>query len=58
LQQRDTSGANAKEIKKTQEDITKTRESLLDSAVDNIINNLKELYEEQEETRQAEIEYR
>lgn len=58
LQQRDTSGANAKEIKKTQEDIAKTRESLLDSAVDNIINNLKELYEEQEETRQAEIEYR
>ena len=58
LQQRDTSGANAKEIRKTQEDITKTRESLLDSAVDNIINNLKELYEEQEETRQAEIEYR
>lgn len=58
LQQRDTSGANAKEIQKTQEDITKTRESLLDSAVDNIINNLKELYEEQEETRQAEIEYR
>ena len=58
LQQRDTSGANAKDIKKTQEDIAKTRESLLDSAVDNIINNLKELYEEQEETRQAEIEYR
>ena len=58
LQQRDTSGANAKEIQKTQEDIAKTRESLLDDAVDNIINNLKELYEEQEETRQAEIEYR
>ena len=58
LQQRDTSGANAKEIKKTQEDIAKTRESLLDNAVDNIINNLKELYAEQEETRQAEIEYR
>ena len=58
LQQRDTSGANAKEIKKAQEDIAKTRESLLDNAVDNIINNLKELYAEQEETRQAEIEYR
>lgn len=57
LMQRDTSGANAKEIKSLEEEINKDRQDLLDKNVDNIINNMKELYEKQAEARDAEIEY-
>lgn len=58
LKMRDTSGANAKEIQKLQEDTQKKREELLDNTVDDIVKGLKEVYEEQQETRDAEIEYR
>lgn len=58
LKMRDTSGANAKEIQKLEEETQKKREDLLDKTVDDIIQNLKELYDEQQETREAEIEYR
>ena len=57
LMRRDTSGANAKEVKSLEEEIDKDRQDLLDKNVDNIINNMKELYEKQAEARDAEIEY-
>ena len=57
LQQRDTSGANAVSNQKLEKEIQKDEQSLLDESIDNIINNLKELYELQDETRQDEIEY-
>ena len=57
LMQRDTSGANRVETAKLEKDIEKQREDLLDKSVDDIINNLKELYETQQEAREAEVEY-
>ena len=57
LMRRDTSGTNAKEVKSLQKDVEKTQQDLLDKSVDNIINNLKEFYDLQKETREAEIEY-
>ena len=57
LLERDTSGANAKEILKQQDDIEKTRQNLLDKGIDNIIKGLKDLYNDQKKTRDAEIKY-
>lgn len=57
LMKRDTSGANAKEVKKLQEDVEKTQQDLLDKSVDKIIEELNELYKTQKETRELEIEY-
>lgn len=57
LQLRDTSGANALNNQKLQDEIKKDEQSLLNETIDNVLNNLKELYELQEETRQDEIEY-
>lgn len=57
LLQRDTSGANQKDVLKLQKEIQKDRTSMLDSVVDNIINDLKELYETQKETREEELKY-
>ena len=57
LLQRDTSGANQKEILKQQEDIEKSRQSLLDKGIDNIIKGLKDLYSDQKKTRDAELKY-
>lgn len=57
LMQRDTSGSNAKDIKNLQKDIQKDQKTLFDSNVDNILDGLKELYDLQKETREAEIEY-
>ena len=57
LMQRDTSGANAKDIQKLENDIENDREKLLDQSIDTIINDMKEVYEKQAEARDAEIEY-
>ena len=57
LLQRDTSGANQKAVQSLQKEIEKDRRSMLDSAVDDVVNNLKELYETQKETRDIEIKY-
>ena len=57
LIQRDTSGANRKDIQKLQKEIQKDRTSMLDTSVDNIINNLKEMYELQKESREDELKY-
>lgn len=57
LQQRDTSGANQLSNQKLEKEIQKDEQSLLDSSIDDIVNNLKEFYELQDETRQDEVEY-
>lgn len=57
LMQRDTSGSNKKDIQKLREEVEKDQRTLFDKNVDNIIDGLKELYELQKETREAEIEY-
>ena len=57
LLQRDTSGANQKEVLSLQNEIEDDRQNLLDTEVDNLIESMKELYEQQKEARDAEIEY-
>lgn len=57
LMQRDTSGSNAKEVQKLENDIEKDRQKLLDDSIDTIINGMKEVYEKQAEARDAEIDY-
>lgn len=57
LLQRDTSGANAKDVTSLEKEIQDSREKLLDESIDDIVNNLKELYEKQAEARELEIEY-
>ena len=57
LQQRDTSGANQLSNQKLENEIQKDEQSLLDSSIDDIVNNLKEFYELQDETRQDEVKY-
>ena len=57
LMSRDTSGANAKDIQKLQQEVESDRQKLLDDSVDSIIKDLKELYETQQEAREKEIEY-
>lgn len=57
LLQRDTSGANRKEVLSLESEIQDDRQNLLDNEVDNIIESMKELYEKQKEARDAEIEY-
>lgn len=57
LKQRDTSGTNAKEIKQLQNELEESRETQLDNAVDDIIEEMKDLYDKQKEARDAEIEY-
>lgn len=54
---RDTSGSQQKETLKLQDEIEKDRQSLLDSSVDNILNTLKETYEEQQKEREEELAY-
>lgn len=56
LMQRDTSGANIVETKDLEKEIQEDRESLLDDAVDNIIDGLSKLYESQQELLDEEIE--
>ena len=57
LLQRDTSGANTKTVQSLRKEIEKDRRSMLDSAVDTVVENLKELYETQKETREIELQY-
>lgn len=57
LMQRDTSGSNAKDIQKLENDIEQDRQKLLDDNIDALINNMREVYEKQAETRDAEIDY-
>ena len=57
LLQRDTSGANAAELRNLTEEIESDREKLLDDTVDDILNNLKEMYELQKEQREEELEF-
>ena len=54
--QRDTSGANQKEVQSLEKEIDENRQSLLDSEVDNLIESMRELYEKQQEARELEIE--
>ena len=56
LMQRDTSGSNELETRKLEEEIQQDRESLLDQAIDNVIDGLSKLYESQQELRDEEME--
>ena len=58
LMQRDTSRGNTGEIKSLEKEIEDQRTSLLDTAVDDIIEKLQEFYNLQKESRDAEIEYK
>ena len=58
LMQRDTSGGNLVETRKLEQEVQTDREKLLDNAIDDVITGLKEIYELQQESRNAEIEYR
>lgn len=56
LMQRDTSGGNQTEIKSLENEIKEDRQTILDSKIDDIINELNELYESQSDLRNTEIE--
>ena len=56
LMQRDTSGANQKEINQLQKEVEDQRQELLDNKVDEMIDKLKEQSELQAEMRDLEIE--
>lgn len=56
LMQRDTSGANQKEVQKLEKEVEDDQQNLLDSEVDNLIESMQELYEKQKEARDLEIE--
>lgn len=58
LMQRDTSGGNLVETRQLEKEVQDDRQELLDNSIDDIINGLKEMYELQKESRDAEIEYR
>lgn len=58
LMQRDTSGSNRVETRQLEKEVQDDRQQLLDNSVDDIIDGLKEMYELQKESREAEIEYR
>ena len=57
LMMRDTSGANAKDIASLEKDIEEDRQKQLDDKIDDIVNDMRTLYEQQQEARQAEIDY-
>lgn len=56
LMQRDTSGANQKEVQQLEKEVEDDQQKLLDSEVDNLIESMQELYEKQKEARDLEIE--
>lgn len=56
LMQRDTSGANQKEVQQLEKEVKDDQQNLLDSEVDNLIESMQELYEKQKEARDLEIE--
>lgn len=57
LKRRDTSGTNRKDVLELEDEVKDSREELLDDEIDSVIDSLKELYETQQEARDAEIEY-
>lgn len=57
LMQRDTSGSNQLEVQKLQQEVENDRTQLLDNTVDDIVDSLKEMYDLQKESREAELEY-
>ena len=57
LMQRDTSGANEKDVKKLEEEVEKAQQTNLDNKINNILEGLQEFYELQKESRELEIEY-
>lgn len=58
LMQRDTSGGNLVATRQLEKEVQDDRQKLLDNSIDDIIDSLKEMYELQKESREAEIEYR
>lgn len=56
LMQRDTSGSNELSVRKLEDEVQKDRQTLLDEAIDNVIDSLQELYESQQELRDEEVE--
>lgn len=56
LMQRDTSGANQKEINQLQQEVENQRQELLDNKIDEMIDKLREQSELQTEMRDLEIE--
>lgn len=56
LMQRDTSGANQKEVMSLEKEIEDDRQNLLDDEVDRLIDNMRGLAEEQAELRNIEVE--
>lgn len=56
LMQRDTSGANQLETAKLQEEIEESRENLLDEAIDDVIEELKRMYDLEAERNETELQ--
>lgn len=56
LIQRDTSGSRQLDANKLKKDIEKTRRQLLDDAVNDVVEGLKKLAKENEETREVELQ--
>lgn len=57
LLSRDTSGANQKQVLELQQEVETSRTEMLDAEIDNFLESMRELYETQQEARDAEIEY-
>ena len=57
LKQRDTSGANKKDTLQLQKEVEDSRQKMLDNEVDRLLESMREMYELQQESREAEIEY-
>ena len=57
LLSRDTSGANQKQVLELQQEVETSRTEILDAEIDNFLESMRELYETQQEARDAEIEY-
>lgn len=58
LMRRDTSGGNQVAVRQLEQEVESDRQDLLDTSVDNIVNELKEIYELQKEQHEIEIEYK
>lgn len=56
LMQRDTSGANQLETAKLEEEIEESREDLLDEAIDDVIEELKRMYDLEAERNETELQ--
>lgn len=55
LMSRDTSGANAKDVAQLEQEVQEDRQKLLDQTVDDMLNTMKEHYEQQQEANEQEI---